>query len=152
MRRLLAHLLALAVLGLGTAAYAQTGNSGNDDKKDARNDRRDLNKDRKDINKDKQDLNKDRADRNKDARDLNKDRKDLSKDKRDLREDVKEGDKKDIYPPLPPIRYRSWIDRIFVSQRNVALPRDPEEFDTKIAELANEILNLTFQIIQSVPA
>jgi hypothetical protein len=62
------------------------------------------------------------------------------------------GEKNDVYPPLPPIRYRSWIDRIFVSQRNVALPRDPDAFDAKVAELANEILNLTFQIIQSVPA
>src|SRR5437016_13195639 len=71
MRRFLTHLVALAVLGLGTAAFAQTDLQ--KDKKDAREDQRDLNKDRKDINQDQRDLNKDRADRNKDVRDIKHD-------------------------------------------------------------------------------
>jgi hypothetical protein len=62
MRRFLTHLLALAVLAFGAAAFAQDSDI-NNNKKDIRQDKRDLNKDRKDIKQDPSDLNKGRADR-----------------------------------------------------------------------------------------
>src|ERR1051326_8782997 len=61
-RRQITHLLALAVLGLGTSVWAQSGNTSDSnsdirqDRKDLRQDKRDLRSDRKDVRSDKRDL------------------------------------------------------------------------------------------------
>jgi len=61
------------------------------------------------------------------------------------------GEKKNVCPPMIPFRYQSWSDRIFTAQRYLQLPRDPDDFQESVRELAEEILQLKYQIIGSVP-
>jgi hypothetical protein len=56
-----------------------------------------------------------------------------------------------VRPPDLPYDYEPWSDRIFAEQHRMTLPKDSGEFDKTVARLADELLNVKYQIMANVP-
>jgi hypothetical protein len=57
-----------------------------------------------------------------------------------------------VRPPCVPFEYEAWSSRIFAEQRRATLPKTTGPFDDTIAELAQELIRVKYQIMENVPA
>jgi hypothetical protein len=58
---------------------------------------------------------------------------------------------KEVCPPIMPFKYGDWAGRIFTEQRYAKLPKEPKAFDEVISDIADSLIDLKYQIIDSVP-